>query len=201
MNGLLYLSQYDFFMAPGERSQLMCNRIQGMSLVMFYTTECAYCHNLLNVFKQLPRAVYGCQFGIVNLSVNKQIALASKNTATPITYVPYIILYIDGRPFLKYDGERDMQHLTQFIHEVSQNIHAKQQFVRERTTPGANMNVNNRPPGQAQQNLPANLRNTHPQEPHKDATTIPAYSLGKPKCEDGVCYLTYTDDKGYFDSN
>ena len=47
--------------------------------------------------KQLPGTVTGCQFGMINVSKNKKTIRMSKNTITPLTYVPYIILYYKQR--------------------------------------------------------------------------------------------------------
>jgi hypothetical protein len=52
----------------------------------------------------------------------------SKDTIAPITYVPLIILYINGRPFLKYSGPPLESELKRFVVEVAQKIQSKQKF-------------------------------------------------------------------------
>ena len=69
------------------------NNIDNFSLILFYSTHCQHCQNIIPIMKQLPGTVTGCQFGMINVSKNKKTIRMSKNTITPLTYVPYIILY------------------------------------------------------------------------------------------------------------
>ena len=41
---------------------------------------------------------------MINVMRNKQVVNNSRNTITPITYVPYILLYWNGKPYMKYNG-------------------------------------------------------------------------------------------------
>ena len=50
------------------------------------------------------RTLTGCQFGMINVNKNKNIIRLSKQTISQITFVPYIILFINGKPFMRYDG-------------------------------------------------------------------------------------------------
>ena len=55
----------------------------------------------------------------------------SKTTISPITYVPNLVLYISGRPFMKYNGPHDMENIRRFVIEVAQKIQSKQKFSAE----------------------------------------------------------------------
>ena len=103
MSGLLFLTANDFQNIEKENGNVLCTNIKGFSLILFYSTQCNYCKELIPIFKNLPGQVDGCNFGMINVNKNKHIIQMSNQTIVPITYVPYIILYIDGIPFMRYD--------------------------------------------------------------------------------------------------
>ena len=92
MSGLLFLSTEDFHLVKGTKGAIMTTNIPGFSLILFYSTQCEHCQSLIPIFKQLPGTVGGCQFGMINVSHNKQCVLMSRETIAPIRVVPYIIL-------------------------------------------------------------------------------------------------------------
>lgn len=128
MSGLLFLTSEDFNINKGTKGDILCHSIPGFSLILFYSTQCVHCKTLIPIFKKLPGTIGGCQFGMINVSTNKQCVNMSKDTIAPITYVPYILLYINGRPTLKYAGPHDQNEISRFIIEVSQKIQNKQKF-------------------------------------------------------------------------
>ena len=128
MSGLLFLNSDDFSIAKGTKGNIMCNSIQGFSLILFYSTQCQHCQTLIPIFKKLPGTIGGCQFGMVNVSSNKACVRMSKETVAPITYVPYIILYINGRPFMRYQGPHDSGEIRRFVLAVAEKVQSKQKF-------------------------------------------------------------------------
>ena len=131
MSGLLFLGNDDFTLMKGTKGNILCSSIPGYSLILFYSTQCPHCQNLLPIFKRLPGSINGCQFGIINVSTNKTCIRLSKDTISPITYVPYIILYINGRPFLRYSGPPVESEIRRFVFEVAQKVQSKQKFSNE----------------------------------------------------------------------
>ena len=55
----------------------------------------------------------------------------SQNTIAPIKYVPYIILYIQGKPFMRYNGPHDGGEIRRFVIEVANKVQGKQKFTKE----------------------------------------------------------------------
>jgi thioredoxin-like negative regulator of GroEL len=164
MSGLLFLTSDDFQLQQGVKGQILCNSIQGFSLVLFYSTQCEHCQELVPVFKSLPGTVGGCQFGMINVSQNKHSILMSRQTNTPIKVVPFIILYINGKPYMRYQGPNNAQEITRFIIEVSQKIQEKPKFINDQRS--------------------QKVENTN--------SDIPAYTLGKPLCgDDDSCYFEF----------
>jgi hypothetical protein len=172
MSGLLFLTADDFNLVKGAKGPIMTNNIQGFSLILFFSTQCEHCQSLIPIFKSLPGTVGGCQFGMINVSHNKKCIMMSRNSIAPIEVVPYIILYINGKPYMRYQGPHSKAEITRFIVEVSQNIQGKQQtFTKD----------NNR------------------QITQDSKSGIPAYSAGQPLCgpDDKVCYLEFNNAYGH----
>jgi hypothetical protein len=131
MSGLLFLSSDDFHIQKGVKGNVMCHGIQGFSLILFYSTHCVHCQTLIPIFKSLPGTIGGCQFGMINVSTNKKCVDMCRDTIAPIKYVPYIVLYINGKPFMVYKGPSDANEIRKFIVEVANNVQKKQQFSKE----------------------------------------------------------------------
>jgi thioredoxin-like negative regulator of GroEL len=163
MSGILYLTSDDFQIQTGNNGNLLCTEIKNYSLILFYYTECVHCKTILPIFKRLPDSIHGCQFGIINVGLNKSVVEKSKNTVNPIKYVPYIVFYVEGKPYMIYKGPYSIEEIGKFIMEVVKNLKdnrlefSKQKVVQE------------------------------------DGNRIPSYCIGKPICGNGnVCYLDFT---------
>ena len=89
----------------------------------------------------------------------------SRSSIAPIEVVPYIILFINGKPYMRYQGPHSSEEISRFIIEISQKIQTKQNFVKD------DKNI---------------------KQP-KNGKGIPAYTIGKPICADDVCYLEFDD--------
>lgn len=125
---ILFLSTDDFYTTNGTKGKLLCNTISGFSLVLFFSNKCPHSREVLPVFNKLPGTIGGCQFGTINVSTNKDIIAKSSDTITAIKYVPYIILYVNGKPFMLYQGPNTIEHMQKFIVEVSKKINNRQEF-------------------------------------------------------------------------
>jgi hypothetical protein len=104
----------------------------------------------------------------------------SQQTIAPVKYVPYIVLYIDGRPFMTYSGPASVEEIGRFIVQTSQNMPKQQPFTQDRSRPQSG------PPGSAGYDSAAGS-----QEPG-----IPAYTIGHPVKggkNDMVCYVLMKD--------
>lgn len=123
MSGILFLGNDDFCVRAGEKGNMLCmTGWKGLTLVMFYSTECKYCGSLISKFKQLPTIVNGCKFGMVCVNRNMEVVEKSKNTISPIEYVPDVILFVDGIPYIRYDGAHDIDNIKTFIFTVYERL-------------------------------------------------------------------------------
>lgn len=132
MSGLLFLTSEDFNVQRGTKGNIMCHNIPGFTLVLFYSTYCEHCQGLVPLFKRMPGTIDGCQFGMINVSTNRQCVEMSKDTVSPVSYVPYIVLYINGKPYMIYKGPHDAEEIRRFIVEVANNVQKKRQFSKEK---------------------------------------------------------------------
>jgi thioredoxin-like negative regulator of GroEL len=175
MAGLLFLQSDDFKLTSGLKGVIMTTQIKGISVVIFYSSQCIHCKKLIPLVKNLSSTIQGCQFGIVNVGNAKDCILLSRKTKNPINVVPYIILYVNGRPYMRYQGPHEKEAITQFIIDATKQTYQSQK----------NSNIN----GQEENN------NTKKQISNKG---IPAYCLGQPICGDGedVCYLEFNGAYG-----
>jgi len=177
MSGLLNLTENDFSLGRGQKGNLLYNNIRHYSVVLFYATTCSFCKPYIEIFKKLPGNVAGCTFAITNIQSNMSIVHMSKQTIAPIEFVPLIIYYVDGRPFMKYNGDADGNQIVQFIVDVTDKLSAsaKSKFYEDKI------------------------------KQHDEEKKIPEYTIGKPKessmkfvgdmiCNDGVCYLSESKD-------
>lgn len=174
MSGLLFLTSDDFQITKGTKGNILSTNLKGFSLILFYSTQCEHCQSLIPIFKSLPGTIGGCQFGMINISQNKQAILLSRETIAPIKVVPYIILYIHGKPYMRYQGPHDSNEITRFVVEVAKKLQERPNYVN----------------------------NTSKKHDHKMKSSndndIPAYTIGKPLCgeEDNVCYLEFNNAYG-----
>jgi len=134
MSGILFLNQNDFEIRKSTKGDMLALRYEkkGLCLVLFYSKELqkTSCDLLLNNFKTLPGIINGCSFAMVNMNMNIGLVETSKNTIAPITYVPDLILFVNGCPFVRYDGNHNVDDICRFLEDVYNKIH-KLQFTEE----------------------------------------------------------------------
>lgn len=175
---IIFLTADDFLVQEIGRSKLLMTNIKGISVVMFYSTQCKHCHTLLPIFKSLPRMIPNCQFAAANIDLHPRIIAMSRTTIDPISHVPYLVFYANRRPIIKYSGRSDINSIAKFISDVSKSL-ASQNFFTQTSSAHGQKQVEER--------------------------AIPAYTTGFPCssashkgdetriCHDDVCYLTDAD--------
>ena len=145
MSGLLFLTTDDFHVENGTKGKILCNPIPSFSLVLFYSTQCKHCKMLVPIFKKLPGTIGGCQFGLLNIGSNMKLVQKSKGTVTEIQYVPLIILYVNGKPFMRYSGKYKKEDIIEFVVTMSKRVQSKQAFNQKTPAvpnPGVKESVN-----------------------------------------------------------
>jgi thioredoxin-like negative regulator of GroEL len=164
MSGLLFLQSGDFSIQTGTKGDILCNSIRGISLILFYSTKCEHCQALIPVFKRLPGTIGGCQFGMINVTMEKDVVRMSSSSIMPIKYVPLIVLFVQGKPFIRYDGPHEDSEIRKFLVEVTSKLQTKEKFSSDKVKEG------------------------------KNDKEIPAYTVGHPLYgQDDVSYLEFEE--------
>jgi hypothetical protein len=96
---------------------------------MFYSPMCRISNELLPKFKHLPQVINGCKFCILNINENQGIISMSRQTIAPIEFVPYIIFYVNGRPFLQYDDDPTLEKMISFLQYSMKLVESKKSFI------------------------------------------------------------------------
>ncbi len=171
--GIYYLTEKDFEIRQNTKGNLLglTSDSNGMNLILFYSKECKFCDDLLTQFKQLPRLILGCKFSMLNINHYHNVIEMSKNTISPITYVPDLILYVNGLPYMRYDGSNTKDAIKDFIIDIHQKLQ-KVKFVSS---------------DEGQSN----------QIEDKIVTDLPEYTIGRPlygcDANTGKCYLDFSE--------
>lgn len=133
-SGLLFLNKQDFALTQGKNGTLLSTQVPGLSLLLYYSPRCPHSNNLLPIFKKLPTIINGCAFGIINVSKNRELIQMAQQSITPITYVPYIILYVNGKPYMVYNGPHNENNITEFVIEIANKLpkQSRERFTEER---------------------------------------------------------------------
>lgn len=165
MSGLFFFEAKDFLLKDNH----LCNTYTRpeLTMILFYSPDCPHCMPIIPLFKQLSHTLEGVKYGLVNVKEHYRVSFMSRQTSTPITYVPTTILYYAGQPIQKFNGPYSIKALTQFILEASKGF--RNQFA-------------------------ASPNNITEQKVEKN---IPEFTVGVPYCDEdsGICYLDF--DKAY----
>ena len=129
MNTIHYLKVNDFHIAEGKKGKVLCTNLKGVSFVMFYSKECIYCNELFPIFKQLSQQIPSCAFAALNISNDPGVVYASQKTIAKIDSVPYLVLYVQGRPFVRYTGSKKFEDIGNFIVEILKRVQNKKNFM------------------------------------------------------------------------
>lgn len=174
IRGIYFLSKNNFHVKESLDGKILAldNDMKGINLVLFYSNECEHCNKVISEFKKLPEYIFGCNFSMINVNQNTEVVKLSKQTISPLSYVPELILFIDNIPYMKYEGEVTIPELQKFIKETSANIE-KNSFLSE--NPSQQPTINTSTTENQVNNLNTNLLTD---------TELPF----KKKCKK-VCYL------------
>ena len=121
---ILYLTNNDFYVDNGKKGKVMCTTQKDILFAFFHLNdnECSNCTTMIpefvNVAKRLPQIKYA----LVNLSKYPEIFKKTIDTIAPIKYVPYLIIFVNNRPFLRYDGGKSSSEMYDFIKELLENM-------------------------------------------------------------------------------
>lgn len=118
--GLLILEEEDFELVKTDKVTHLVHTLDcKYSVVMFYTDECNQCHLVKPILRKFLNNsnVQICMVNVYDPDSTNLIQLSAKTT-TPLQHVPFIIFYINGVPFKKFDGQYTETDFKNFINNV-----------------------------------------------------------------------------------
>ncbi len=115
--GVQNLSESNFSLSDGR---MMCN-VDGICLVMFKSNGCKFSSQFFPIFTKLSRDSR-LTWASVNIDGNRRIIKMALNTKTPINSVPVIIMYVNGRPYAKFNGDRTSDKLSSFVDNILDKV-------------------------------------------------------------------------------
>lgn len=104
----------DFKIINTPKGDVIETILKGVSLVLFYNPECKHCQPFHSVLDNLNNTV-GCTFAKYDITKYPQHTQLTFKTKTPITYTPYIVLFVNGKPYMSYNGPSDEVELKKLI--------------------------------------------------------------------------------------
>lgn len=121
---MVYILQDENFnlLISNSGKKLLCTGIPDISLILFHTPDCEYCGELKETFKTMGQLVQGVSFAMCNLRQCPKTLQLSKESTTVFQFVPYVLCYINGKPYAKYEGDRSIKGLKDFIQLVFTNV-------------------------------------------------------------------------------
>ena len=112
--GLLILEADDFEVSNNVLVHTLRSKY---SVVMFYTDTCVQCAHIKPIILKLVGNTIGLQVCMVNVydQDSKILIQMSQKTSTPLQHVPFIMFYLNGIPFKRFDGQYNVSEFSTFI--------------------------------------------------------------------------------------
>jgi len=109
-------SSFERIQKAGKDMLILKDFPNNKVLVIFTGNGCEYCVKFIELIKEIaPQFENDILICILNLSNHPIVHEKSKNTATEITHVPYLILYIYNRPYIIYKGDYTHSDIINFL--------------------------------------------------------------------------------------
>lgn len=115
-----HLSGGNFHLVGHHRKTLNIN-IPGSILLLFKSPHCTGCQAFEPIFYNLANRDQRVQYGVVDITMSPEVIQMSRMTSHPIERTPTLFLYIDGNPYAKYNGKKNMESIISFINTIEQS--------------------------------------------------------------------------------
>lgn len=119
MSSINFLSLSDFSESRGKLKV----SIPQFGLVLFWSSNCKYCTTAKDILALMNRKVNGCNFGMVNLDMNRELIDMCNKSGIALEHVPFFVFFANHTPYMVYSGPVAIEPLTKFVIEVSTQYH------------------------------------------------------------------------------
>ncbi len=113
-----------FYLEDGKKGKLLCTSQKDLLFVFFYKGDgsCKSCKEMMPEFQQLAKYVPEIKYAVVNVDEQKDVIRKSLKSISPIKYVPYLIVFAQNKPFLRYDGGKTLNDMVAFLKDLLARI-------------------------------------------------------------------------------
>lgn len=166
----------------------------NLTLVMFYSTQCEYCDQAMPELARLSRHLrennLPIQVAVCDVGKNRAVIKEAADTVDPIKYVPYSVIYLKDRPYVRYNGNKVAEEMFKYLIEVMRRIDTRQQFVRTDVRTGQQEEEEkDEAPQTSGMGVPYNMV-TEQSVCYLTSEEAMGMTPQKLKCVGNVCYLT-----------
>ena len=141
MSSITFLDATNFVLIGNQNKSLGIN-IPGPVLVFFKMQTSEPCREFEPTFTKLSNTDKRVSYGVLDVQQHKDVVLWSRKTSTPITGVPILILYLNGKPHAKFNGIKNVPSIQSFISQALQTVPASSNRQQKSFMPGAPSNSN-----------------------------------------------------------
>lgn len=103
------------FRILGQKNKSLGINVQGNVLICFKMAGDPNCNAFDPTYAQFSREEKRVTLAVVDVKQCRDVIGMSRETTTPITAVPSLILYVNGKPHAKYNGSKNSVSLKGFI--------------------------------------------------------------------------------------
>jgi len=117
---VIILAPRDFTLV-GRNSKTLNINLQGPVLVFFKQNSCRGCMSFAPIFNKFANIEKRIKYAIYDLDSDpsKMVVKKSQQSNTPITHVPFVIFYVDGKPsFVFNTRDKSEQATGTFIRDM-----------------------------------------------------------------------------------
>ena len=134
-SGIIELHAESFKKIKGNRGFVLgIPNAQNLTLLMFYSIQCTYCDQAMPELEKLSRFVIDknlpINIAVCDIMKNKKVIQESADTVDPIKFVPYMPIYLDDKPYLRYNGKKTAEEMLNYLIEVLKRVSTRQKFVQ-----------------------------------------------------------------------
>ena len=122
MQAITFLSDAEFGIADGQRGRILCTKLENISVVLFYSKMCPHCTNVFPVFTRLASRIRVIKFAVLNCTQYPRVVEMSQSTISQIDSVPMILLYVNGKPYIRYKGAHTEAEIGKFLVGIYQRL-------------------------------------------------------------------------------
>ena len=135
-SGIIELNAESFKKMKGNRGYVLgIPHAQNLTLIMFYSMQCTYCDQAMPELEKLSRFIIEnnlpIQIAVCDIMKNKRIIQESADTVDPIKFVPYMPIYLQEKPYLRYNGKKTAEEMLNYLIEVLKRVETRHKFVQQ----------------------------------------------------------------------